>query len=323
MELSKFEKYSVEYFEAILQEVKHKCQRKIKLKTNDRDAFADACTAFYETWYYKVENEQWLNDMLDSKNGSGTPEQIAEAQQYVDESNVSLPKCKRQCIRAAIKLFENSMDEERMSALEERLVKGAIIAQATPQKLADFAAQDKGNEKLLKRLLADPTLMKEMLRHGGAAKYEYGNAIKIYFGCIGEDDVDDKEVTANDDGYDEENEMEKSWARVDKRIALACALELAAPVYEFDSTTAIDAIARYKHFEKAHRRGELDPAFPFFSVWEMRQVVNCDAPNEQMEWCRDMVCHVGREKKGILRPFDVLQFFGRLSLWRSNEISLN
>lgn len=292
VQLSDLAKYSVEYFEFLLQEVKEKCQRKLKLKSKDRDAFADACNTYYETWYYKVENEQWLNDMLESKNGGGTPEEIAEAQQYIDDANANLPKCKRQCIRSALKIFESSLDEERMNVLEERLVKGAIIAQATPQKLADFAAQSKDNEKLLKRFLADSVLMKEMLRHGGAAKYEYGNAMKIYFECVGDDVKDDEEGNPDDDDYDEVKEMEKAWARVNKRIALACALELASPVYEFDSTTPIDAVARYKHFEKAHRKGELDPAFPFFSVWEMRQIINCDAPNEQMEWCREMVSSV-------------------------------
>ena len=62
-----------------------------------------------------------------------------------------------------------------------------------------------------------------------------------------------------------------------------------SPMNEFDTTNHIDPVARYKHFVDAHRDGELDPAFPYFSVWEMRQVVNCDAPNDQMTWCRKMV----------------------------------
>jgi hypothetical protein len=114
--------------------------------------------------------------------------------------------------------------------------------------------------------------MKDMLRHGGAAKYKYGNAMRIYAECI--DNLDN--LTAG-------------WEKVNKKIALACALELAAPVWEFDSNVEIDPVARFKHFEEAHRLGELDPAFSSFSVWEMRQIVNCDAPNDQMKWCRKMV----------------------------------
>jgi hypothetical protein len=111
-----------------------------------------------------------------------------------------------------------------------------------------------------------------MLRNGGPAKYKYGNAMKIYAQCV--DPLDD---------------AGEKWSKVNKKIALACALELASPLREFDSAVEIDPVARFKHFEEAHRKGELDPAFPHFSVWEMRQIVNCDAPNEQMKWVRDMV----------------------------------
>mmetsp|Transcript_25113 Transcript_25113/g.41177 ORF Transcript_25113/g.41177 Transcript_25113/m.41177 type:complete len:733 (+) Transcript_25113:141-2339(+) len=283
-------KFSVEYFEAILEELREKLEKKIKIKSKDREAFADACNGYYDVWYGKWENEQWLHDLVDK---GASEEEIAEAQAYVDESNESLPQHKRYAIGKALKIFEN-LEEERITAMEEKLVKGAIIAQASPQKLADFAAESKENEKLLKRLFGNAKLMKDMLRHGGAVKYEYGNAMKIYAECIGdeEDDEDDKPKLPDDEDdeeYDEAKELERGFKRVNKKIALACALELASPPFEFDSSVPIDPVARYKHFEKAHRKGELDPAFPFFSVWEMRQIVNCDAPNDQMSWCRSML----------------------------------
>lgn len=291
--LSEIPKYSVEYFDAILAEVREKCDKKIKIKSKDRDAFLEACHHYYDAWYGKVENEQWLNDLLE-KNASQA--EIDEAQAYVDESNEALPKMKRYAIRMAMKIFD-SLDEERMASLEDKLVKGAIIAQASPQKLAEFAAEGKENEKLIKSLFARPKLMKDMLRFGGAVKYEYGKAMKIYTECIGEDDDDDDKPMLDDDDseYDEIEAIELAWKSINKKIALACALELASPMYEFDTTNPIDPVARYKHFEKAHRKGELDPAFPFFSVWEMRQIVNCDAPNDQMEWCRKMLMNYVRQ----------------------------
>lgn len=283
------EKYSVEYFQAVLEEVKEKCQKKIKIKSKTRDAFLEGCAGYYETWYNKYENENYLSDLVEK---DAPKEQIEEAQKHVDESNQSLPQHKKYCIRSALNIFQQ-IDEDKLAAMEDKLVKGAIIAQATPEKLAEFASAGKENEKLLKRLFARPKLMKRMLQFGGAAKYDYGNAMRIYTACIGEDEDDDDDdlpkLEEDDDDYDEVKEKEKAWARVNRKIALACALELAAPIYEFDTTIPIDAVARYKHFEKAHRKGELDPAFPFFSVFEMRQIVNCDAPNEQMEWCRKMV----------------------------------
>jgi hypothetical protein len=303
--LAALDKYSVDYFEAVLQEVKEKCEKRIKIKSKDRDAFLEGCAGYYDTWYNKYENEQWLNDLLEK---DAAMEQIEEAQKYVDESNNCLPQHKNYCISKALEIFQQ-LDEERLAALEDKLVKGAIIAQASPPKLAEFASKSKENEKLLKRLFSRPKLMKRMLQFGGAAKYEYGNAVRIYTECVGEDeddDEDDRPVLGDDDEeYDEEKETERAWARVSRKIALACALELAAPMYEFDTSTPIDAVARYRHFERAHRKGELDPSFPFFSVWEMRQIVNCDAPNDQMEWCRKMVFNYVSLEQHTIKVIDL------------------
>jgi hypothetical protein len=265
---SKMKKYSSEYFAAILNEVREKCEKKIKIKEAERDKFLEVCNTFYETWYGRFENEQWLNQLVESK---GSQAEIDEAQSYVDQSNKALPKLKTKCIKAALKIFDH-LDQDKMDTLEDKLVKGAIIAQAGAEELAKFTAEGRENEKLIKRLFGDAELMKDMLRFGGPAKYKYGNAMKIYAECV-----------------DNMGDIDKKLEKINKKIALACALELAAITREFDSAVEMDAVARYKHFEEAHRLGELDPAFPHFSVWEMRQIVNCDAPNAQMKWVRDMV----------------------------------
>jgi len=114
--------------------------------------------------------------------------------------------------------------------------------------------------------------MKEMLINGGASGNNYGNAIKIYSNC-----------------FESSDEGDKRFARVNAKIALACALEFATPIKEFDTSKDIDAVARFKQFAKAHKNGDLDPAFPHLSIWEMRHVVGCIAPDKQMKWCRKMV----------------------------------
>lgn len=40
------------------------------------------------------------------------------------------------------------------------------------------------------------------------------------------------------------------------------------------------------HYEQAHLLGELDPNFDIFNVWELRQVVNSDATEEELGWGR-------------------------------------
>ena len=307
---SDYDKYSVEYFQATLEEIHSKCERKLKLKTKDKAAFAVMCTNYYDIWTEKQENDRWLTELLEGKNSkinnetaNRTIEQLVEAQtKHSTKLESTLSKRKQWCIKSALKVFMG-LKEDSLMGVEDKLVKGAIIAQMTPAKLASFASKSMVNKKLLKRLFGDANLMKEMLLHGGAMKYEYGEAIRIYDDCMEVEQQDNgkgkgKKVSSKkskktskdeaevDVGDDDNNDK---WRNVNRKIALACALELASPVYEFDTTTLVDPVERYKHFVEAHKSGELDPTFPFFSVWEMRQIVNCDAPNEQMTWCRKMV----------------------------------
>jgi hypothetical protein len=267
---SKVTKFTSEYFEALLEETRGKLDKRIKIDSAERDKFCAACDVFYNTWYTKWESEQRLQELEESNASEAV---IDEARTTVDEYDAGLRKAKKKCIKAALKIF-GQLDGDKLDSLEDKLVKGAIIAQSGSKKLAKFAEEGKENEKLIKKLFNDPELMRDMLRFGGPIDYNYGNAIKIYSMC----------VETIDGG-----ELDPKWEKVNKKIALACALELAAGVREFDSAVEIDAVNRYKHFEQAHRKGELDPAFPHFSVWEMRQIVNCDAPQDQMKWIRDTV----------------------------------
>jgi hypothetical protein len=64
--------------------------------------------------------------------------------------------------------------------LDAKLVKAAILTQATPHGLAEFAQQGQEQESLVVRLLADNALMKQMLMAGGANEGKYGRAMEIY-----------------------------------------------------------------------------------------------------------------------------------------------
>jgi hypothetical protein len=77
--------------------------------------------------------------------------------------------------------------------------------------------------------------------------------------------------------------------KVNKKLAMAAALEFAQTQTEFDTSVPIDAQKRFSHYEKAHRKGELDPAFTHFTTWEYRMAINSDAPHEQLRWGRDML----------------------------------
>ncbi len=159
--------------------------------------------------------------------------------------------------------------------LDALLVKGAVLATATPRALAEFAQQGREQEALAEKLLADSALMKQMLEAGGAKFSKYGRAMEIY--------------TA----------IQKASPRAREgtlqRLALATSLEHAVPVAQSnpkDETGApatVDPVKRYLHYEKAFFEGELDPAFKNFTTWEYRMVVDCDASDQILAWGREML----------------------------------
>jgi hypothetical protein len=161
--------------------------------------------------------------------------------------------------------------------LDDQLVKLAVLTEASPQGLAAFAQESKGNEALIDQLLANPALMKQMLVADGAkarmpsrkvtfTPAHYGPAMKIYTDIL-------KASPKAKDGVLHE-------------LALAVALELAIPI---PSSNVIDPVERYLDFEKAYLAGELDPAFAKLSSWELRFVVDGNEPDWARAWGREML----------------------------------
>ncbi len=159
--------------------------------------------------------------------------------------------------------------------LDARLVRCAVLANATPRGLAEFAQQGTAQREQVERLLADPKLMKAMLEAGGAREGKYGQAMRVYLAIR----------TASP----------RSGEGVFHRLALATSLEHAAPIAqdnppaEAQAPAVVDPVKRYQHFERAHLSGELDPAFKDLSAWELRNVVNGDESDATLAWGREML----------------------------------
>ena len=51
-------------------------------------------------------------------------------------------------------------------------------------------------------------------------------------------------------------------------------------------TSYVDPVARYAHFEKAYKAGDLDPAFPILTAFELAHTVDVDSDDEDMDWLR-------------------------------------
>jgi hypothetical protein len=154
--------------------------------------------------------------------------------------------------------------------LEMSLLRTAVLTRASPKGLAKFANESDLHGQLLETLLNNKKIMKEMILGGGAYKNAFGNAMKLYTQIMAHSQKD-------------------RFQKVNKKLAMAAALEFCALQTEFDTAVPIDAQKRFDHYEKAHRKGELDPAFSHFSTWEYRMAMNSDAPEEQLKWGRDML----------------------------------
>jgi len=168
--------------------------------------------------------------------------------------------------------------------LDAKFAKYAVLLEAAPAGLAEFAQQGKTQEALVEKLLADADLMKQMLVADGAKSKrqgrsygpaQYGQAMKIY--------------------TDIQKASSKAATGILNRLALAIALEHSVPIAQSNPKSqtnapeTVDPVKRYLHYEKAYLDGELDPAFNRLNAWDLRMVVNGDEPDETLAWGREML----------------------------------
>jgi hypothetical protein len=214
---------------------------------------------------------------------------LKERQDALDKAKVDEPRMARanQAAQAALaqarsneltafKSILSSIEPSLASdMLDAKLVKCALLAEATPRGLAGFAQQGKEQQALVDKLLADDLLMKQMLEAGGAKFSKYGRAMEIFTAI--------------------RKTSPKSGEGALQRLALATSLEHAMPIARNNAKEAtgapatVDPVKRYLHYERAYLDGELDPAFKNLGAWEIRMVVDCDAPDEILAWGREML----------------------------------
>jgi hypothetical protein len=202
----------------------------------------------------------------------------------IDEAKVARENQEAQAALALARSNELAAAKELLSKMEPylasdkldaQLVKGAVLAEATPRGLAGFAQQGREQEALVDKLLTDNALMKQMLEAGGAGFGNYGRAMEIYAAI--------------------RKAGPKSGEAALQRLALATSLEHAMPIAQSgakdqgDAPATVDPVKRYLHYEKAYLDGELDPAFKNLTAWEYRMVVDCDAPDQILAWGREML----------------------------------
>jgi hypothetical protein len=166
------------------------------------------------------------------------------------------------------------------SALDPKLMRIAILTDATPRGLAEFAQQGAEHEKLLDTLFSDEPLMRQILEAGGANGGDYGEMMQVYTAIL------------------EKSERARERGSIFQRLALGTAIQMPwqggkpeAGVHGIVQRTQydVDQVQRYLHYEKAYLDGELDPAFPEMNTWECRFITDSEYSNEDLAWTRQMM----------------------------------
>ena len=197
---------------------------------------------------------------------------LAAANQAAEDALAKAQAAELAAATASLKTVEPFLASDKLDA---KLVLCAVLANATPKGLAEFAALGKEQAVTVTTLLADEALMKTMLAAGGAKDGKYGQAAQIYAA------IRKASPRAKDGLY--------------QKLALAVSLEHAVPIKQGNPVAAtsapdtVDPVKRYLHFEKASLDGELDPAFKSLNTWELRNVVNGDEPDDMLSWGREML----------------------------------
>lgn len=199
----------------------------------------------------------------------------AAAQKSSEDADNALESAKATALATATDLQAKLSPFLTSDKLDARLAKAALIANATPATLDSFSQQGAAQAASIKKLLGDDALMKQMLIAGGAKFGKFGEAMEIYTAI--------------------QSASPKAKEGFLQTLALATALEHAVPIKQSNpadqpsAPATVDPVKRYLHYEKAFLAGELDPHFKNLSVWDLRMVVNCDAPDHILTWGREML----------------------------------
>jgi len=157
---------------------------------------------------------------------------------------------------------------------EHQLLQCMILTSAKPTNIASYASKGLHQFDQVQDFLQNIKLMRTFVQSGGPRNGNYPRALEIYHEILSSS-KDTKRFMASNEVFN--------------RLATAVALEHAEPIMIFDTNIVIDPVERYLHYESAYLNGELDPLFPTLSTWELRMVVNNDASDEEIEWCRKML----------------------------------
>jgi len=270
------------YF-AFLSEWKEDLETKLKkslprLDAACQEAFVSSCHSVLSA-NQSIEDAKAVLEQL-QKQTPKDPVAIQQATQAVQDAKAAFDDALDTCQKVAV---DTLLDKDPLATLftddfdDADLVTYTVLCHGSCKGMAKWCDEHEEDAESLLAALKDPELLRLFLESGGARSGAYGSAVQLYHQLS---PPSKKDIVL-------------------QRLALAVALELADPYPLFNKSGETDALQRYVHYEQAYLLGELDPSFASFNVWELRQVVNSDATDEELSW--------GRQSLQNYRPDIALQ----------------
>eukprot|EP00035_Acanthoeca_spectabilis_P034900 m.31467 g.31467 ORF g.31467 m.31467 type:complete len:824 (-) comp6934_c0_seq1:152-2623(-) len=170
--------------------------------------------------------------------------------------------------------------------------------------LANYAVLGPTQEATVDALLANYQLMRDMLVAGGPAGGNYGQAAEIYAAIQKSEayrtlvgaaapppapvpSLPECPEPASGTAWDD-----RDPSNALHRLALGVSVAHAIPIghrYAADlpnNSKTVDPVARYTSFAHAYMNGDLDPAFPILTAFELAHAVDSDGTDEDQAWLR-------------------------------------
>lgn len=255
--------YSAEYFQSWMDALQADWDsRKPSVDGN----FAAVLTTVEEAAKAHDAAQKILNKLEKQKDPPAPKTELDQAKAALIAEKSALDECMSLLQEASpqvldqLDLMSDSFDDANLASL-------FVLKNAPLDKLADWCNKGQVQQEQLITFLQDVPFMKRILSSGGPYSFsELGRALEIYHQIKGSQDLTDPVL---------------------ERLALAVALELCVDLTLFGySNKHVDPLLRFVHYSQAYLMGELDPAFSGLSVWELRMVVDCNAPDDQIGWGR-------------------------------------
>jgi hypothetical protein len=240
-----------------------------KLPELSKSAFCASCCAVQASNQARLSAIAVKDALTKLTDPPATAQELADADKAIATATAAQDSARTACQSiAAASLLPNLEQQEFLSADydDSDLVTYTVLTHGTAEGLADWCESSPELAEQLMTALHDTDLLRLFLQSGGARNGKYGPAVNAFRRLMQSPNC------ANNTFLHD--------------LALATSLELADPYDLFNQRGKTDIILRYTHYEQAYLLGELDPNFATLNVWELRQVVNSDATEDELGWGR-------------------------------------